>query len=975
MGWTECSASLNIQETNMIDALVISLPLSQKRANYDNGHFEDLDTKMTGRLKIILNRFAHLNLPVLLLQERQGIDSKDCYQFWEGMNCEEGFSKNFMAKELEFEDGSCLARVAGDEDVRFYQAGSSNCTVNKILHENNPLWEMYRLKSQKNKGAANDLKYEQNDDTESLVLVLTGDIHGNFFPPLREENGVKSEKYNSSYGAPYLSHVMKTIRSADENVVLLDSGDAFFGRKEGGRPEMMKLIADTMNLLQYNAMALGNHEPDYGADVLHHLNTMLQFPIIASNVEGPNVETLSINSHVMIPIGKNNRHLCVIGVTAREVYPFMKNLTVTPEITSVFETLKILEPTCDRRIILSHAGIDTDNELVEELASIRTELPIDAILVGHSHVFVPSNISNSTSISKINPLLLHTNANGRHVGLLRLVWNTTSNLLINAQSEILPLDEDHGVYPDNDANVTDLVRRKQAIDDLLQKEMPEERRITILGNMSADEFHECGESCRLGDCVLGQIITDAMRFCVESNHCFHDNVKQHQEYTIALLESGTVRSCFDPHKQSFDDILPWPNKLVALRVTGDNIIKMLQHGLSTKESSTRGGGFLQISGLYYNFTEDNQLIRESICLGSKGIHNNFAHVGIDSLVQEDPASSCTNMLQSEETYMLVVTDWLAAGGDGFGDLIEEATILFESKSTISEAVSFYRDSNLVLRYSKSSQFSRSFLVFEMQSLLITKRSIICGIAGFLGGTISYILAYPLYVLFVKKAVLSRSSAKFGLKLYGGVWLGLFATSLTDGIYFMIYGSNYLVQYPNWARSFVAAISNSVLTTPFWVMITWQQTCDKEGSSIIEIAREICKVRGVFGFFDSLPFNCILCIFPILRQIMYEMILQNDIVKSAGYVSVGTAGTVASIIATMITYPIQKSRIVWQVSPHTATSEGMLGLHLITTCKMRSAFEIFFSGIWYKLADTCIRSFSLFFMMEFIEEFLIDTLLF
>lgn len=960
-GWTECSGSPNIQEPSMIDALVIHLPYSEKRANHDNSYFEDLDKKMTEKVRTILNRFAHLNLPVLLLQQKLGIDSEDCDLLWEGLTCEESYSKYFLSKELEFEDGSCLARAPGDDEVRFYQAGSYNCTVNRILHEHNPLWEMFRLKASQRNEALHDAN--DDDGTESLVLVLTGDIHGNFFPSSCQESRAATTKCTSSYGAPYLSHVLKTIRSVDKNTVLLDSGDAFFGLGEGGRPDMMELIADTMNLLQYNVMALGNHEPDYGPDALHKLRAMLQFPMIASNVKGPEAEALGIKPHIMIPIGKKNRYLCIVGVTAREVYPFVQNLTVTPEITSVFETLKNLPPSCDRRIILSHAGIDIDTELVERLASLSTDMPrIDAILGGHSHIFVPSNQTGSVPITERAPLLLHTNAYGRHVGLLRLVWNTTTNSLTNAQSEILPLDEVHGVYPDDDVNVTNLVMRKKAIDSSFQKQRSKERRFKFFGNEGDDEILECGESCRLGDCLLGQIITDSMRFCVESDHCFNGNdVKQNQENVIALLESGTVRSCFDADAQVFDDILPWPNKLVVLRVTGDKIVKFLQHGLSTtKKASTRGGGFLQVSGLRYNFTEDYQLIRESICLDDNRSHHNFASIG----------ASCTKALESDKTYMMVVTDWLAAGGDGYGDLIEEATVLSVSKATIAEAVSFYRESHTDLTYHTASQFSRSFLVSEHQlSTRRIKLSSIYGIAGFIGGAISYMLTYPLYALFVKKAVMSRSTAKISWKLFHGVWLGLLATSLTEGIYFMIYGSTFLVQYPVWARSFVAAFSNSVVTTPLWAMIIWKQALDKEGSSITDSARELYKVRGVYGFFDSLPFNFILCIYPILRQVTYEMILQHCVVTSTGYVSAGSAGTIASIIATITTYPIQKTRISWQVSPRAAMSEVSLGLHAIATCKMACLYDRFFSGIEYKLAHTCIRSFCLFFTMEFIVDVL------
>jgi len=964
-GWTECSGSPNIQELSMIDALVIHLPHSEERENHDNNYIEDLDKKMAQKLKIILNRFVHLNLPVLLLQEKLGIDAEDCHLLWEGLNCEESYSKYFLSKELEFEDGSCLARAAGDDEIRFYQAGSYNCAVNRILHEHNPLWEMFRHKASQRNEALHDA--DDDDGTESLVLVLTGDIHGNFFPPSCQKSRVTTSKCTSSYGAPYLSHVLKTIRSVDTNVVLLDSGDAFFGRGEGSRPDMMELIADTMNFLQYNVMALGNHETDYGPAALHKLRAMLQFPMIASNVKGSEVEALGIKSHIMIPIGKNNRHLCIVGVTAREVYPFVQNLTVTPEITSVFETLKRLPSSCDRRIILSHAGIDIDNELVERLASRSTEMPrIDAILGGHSHIFLPRNQLDSVPIPGRAPLLLHTNAYGRHVGLLRLVWNTTTNSLTNAQSEILPLDEVHGVYPDDDVNVTNLVRRKKAIDNSFQNQRSNnERRIEIIGNEGDDEILNCGESCRRGDCLLGQIITDSMRFCVANEHCFNvNNVKQNQETLIALLESGTVRSCFDADAQVFNDILPWPNRLVVLRVTGDMIVKFLQHGVSTKESSTRGGGFLQVSGLQYNFTEDYQVIRESICLDDNRNHHDSAPIG----------ASCTKALESDKTYMVVVTDWLAAGGDGYGNLTEKATVLSVSKATIAEAVSFYRESNTDLTYHTSSQFSRSFLVSEYQlSKRRIKLSSIYGIAGFIGGAISYMLTYPLYILFVKKAMKSRSSAKMSWKLFDGVWLGLLATSLTEGIYFMIYGSTYLVQYPVWARSFVAAISNSVVVTPLWVVITWHQASGRKGSSISESAREIYKVRGVCGFVDSLPFNLILSIYPILRQVTYEMILQHCIVKSTGYVSAGSAGTIASIIATIATYPIQKTRISWQVSPRAATSEVSLGLHAIATCRITSMYERLFSGIEYKLAHTCIRSFCLFFTIELIADLLKGTL--
>eukprot|EP00957_Ditylum_brightwellii_P172588 13138734-Ditylum_brightwellii.AAC.1 len=116
--------------------------------------------------------------------------------------------------------------------------------------------------------------YEKRNDTQSLTVILTGDVHGDFFPTLckdgdeeqNENRSTRDIKCRNNHGAPYLARLVNKIRSVEENVVLLDTGDAFFGGAAGGgRPEIMKLIADTMNLLKYDAMALGNHEPDFGA--------------------------------------------------------------------------------------------------------------------------------------------------------------------------------------------------------------------------------------------------------------------------------------------------------------------------------------------------------------------------------------------------------------------------------------------------------------------------------------------------------------------------------------------------------------------------------------------------------------------------------------------------------------------------------------------------------------------------------------
>ena len=75
-GWTECSASPNILNENMIDVLVIRLPLSMKREDHDNSYLEDLNDENLLILQNELMHYAHLQFPILLLKETRGIEEK-----------------------------------------------------------------------------------------------------------------------------------------------------------------------------------------------------------------------------------------------------------------------------------------------------------------------------------------------------------------------------------------------------------------------------------------------------------------------------------------------------------------------------------------------------------------------------------------------------------------------------------------------------------------------------------------------------------------------------------------------------------------------------------------------------------------------------------------------------------------------------------------------------------------------------------
>jgi len=244
--------------------------------------------------------------------------------------------------------------------------------------------------------------------------------------------------------------------SLGPNVVLLDAGDAIFW--SDADYDQTTFVANTMNLLQYDTIALGNHELDTGSVKLEKFVDLVNFPVLATNVKGlsnPDGKTIiDLDSYARISLG-NNETICVIGVTANEPNPLAgTSLKIAPEIDAVQKMQRDLKGKhCSRKIVLSHAGIDIDRQLARES-------DVDAILGGHSPVIVPQvNVMPESSEFGVvvkeenngNPKLrnvLHTGANGRYVGLLRLEWNIQSKKLIAVETEILPLDEKHGVESD-----------------------------------------------------------------------------------------------------------------------------------------------------------------------------------------------------------------------------------------------------------------------------------------------------------------------------------------------------------------------------------------------------------------------------------------------------------------------------------------------------------------------------------------------
>jgi len=139
-----------------------------------------------------------------------------------------------------------------------------------------------------------------------------------------------------------------------------------------------------------------------------------------------------------------------------------------------------------------------------------------------------------------------------------------------------------------------------------------------------------------------------------------------------------------------------------------------------------------------------------------------------------------------------------------------------------------------------------------------------GLSGFIGGALSFLSTYPLYTLFVQRSASQKISVSFR-DLFAGALLGMFATALSQSIYFFVYSTPELAEFSSFTRSSIAAMLNTVATLPLWVVVTHMQV--KEcGMSAFAVAKHVYDESGIFGFFTGLSMNMLMCIFPVCRQV-------------------------------------------------------------------------------------------------------------
>ncbi|PKH04791.1 bifunctional UDP-sugar hydrolase/5'-nucleotidase [Moritella sp. Urea-trap-13] len=238
-------------------------------------------------------------------------------------------------------------------------------------------------------------------DMVDVTILGTSDIHGHFMPW-----DYASDKLNMVGSLSQIATKVKAIRDEQDNVILVDAGDTIQGNfVETFKDEPISPMMLGFNEMNYDIWVLGNHEFDFGLDVLNRSLSQFEGTSLSGNIKredgNPFLPAFKIIEKAGIKIG-------VIGMDTPMTQVFaegtnrLEGMTFTNPSLEVKKVIKQLDGKVDAIILVAHMGLDNENNIaatgVRDIANDNPE--IDAIVAGHMHTLIDKATVNGVIITE-----------------------------------------------------------------------------------------------------------------------------------------------------------------------------------------------------------------------------------------------------------------------------------------------------------------------------------------------------------------------------------------------------------------------------------------------------------------------------------------------------------------------------------------------------------------------------------------------
>jgi 2',3'-cyclic-nucleotide 2'-phosphodiesterase/3'-nucleotidase len=265
------------------------------------------------------------------------------------------------------------------------------------------------------------------DGSVTITVMGTSDLHANVVNWDYYKDATYSDSAGNTVGLARVASVVNQIRAerGREHTLLFDAGDTIQGTPLGFYYATVEPTTDTgamhpmaaqMNALGYDAVALGNHEFNYGLDFLDHWIAQMDAPVLAANAVHAGTKVPRFRPYTITTMKVKGRppiRVGVLGLTNPGVVIWDKaNVSGRVEVQGLVEAAARWVPVmrgegADVVVVSAHSGDSGTSSYSGDLpvenaaALVAQQVPgIDAILFGHAHVDVPQRFVTNLETGK-----------------------------------------------------------------------------------------------------------------------------------------------------------------------------------------------------------------------------------------------------------------------------------------------------------------------------------------------------------------------------------------------------------------------------------------------------------------------------------------------------------------------------------------------------------------------------------------------
>ncbi len=468
-----------------------------------------------------------------------------------------------------------------------------------------------------------------------LTVLHTNDHHGRFWPNGDGEYGLAARK-------TLIDKVRAEVKAAGGEVLLLDGGDVNTGVPESDLQDAEPDFKG-MNLLGYDASAIGNHEFDKPLAVLDKQIKWSKFPLLAANIYNKQTGQRLFEPYRIFERG--GYKIAVMGLTTDDtskmvVQSNIVNVEFRKPADEAAKLVPELRSQADMVIAATHMGHYTDGKsgvnAPGDVEMARAVKGLDLIVGGHSQnpvCMAAENKRNDAYVpgqpcapDKQNGVwIVQAHEWGKYVGRADFIIGNGKVELEKYQ--LLPVNLKQRVSGQPPKLYGEAIAEDGPVREFLKPFQDNgAARLTLPVGETVGVFDGDRNRVRAQPTNLGVMIARSMMDRTGAD--------------LAIMNAGGVRDSLPEGKVTYRDVLkvqPFGNQLSLVRLSGAELLKYLE---AVAKMTPGSGAFPQTVGV--QMVIDAGVLKEARVQG--------------------------RVIEPQREYRLALNNFTAGGGDGYPKL-------------------------------------------------------------------------------------------------------------------------------------------------------------------------------------------------------------------------------------------------------------------------------------------------------------------